>query len=65
MAFSRVAFTITAQPSRSTQIFSTSALIVAGLMWAETYLGGHTQPENQPRASYMHLGWLLGNVDIL
>ena len=36
-----------------------------GLMWAETYLGGHMQPENQPRASYRHLEWLLGYVDVL
>jgi carboxypeptidase D len=36
-----------------------------GLMWAQTYLGGHTQPENQPRASYRHLQWLLGYVDVL
>jgi carboxypeptidase D len=36
-----------------------------GLMWAETYLGGHTQPGNQPRASYRHLEWLLGYVDVL
>ena len=36
-----------------------------GLMWAQTYLGGHTQPENQPRASYIHLEWLLGRRDVL
>jgi carboxypeptidase D len=36
-----------------------------GLMWAQTYLGGHTQPENSPRASYRHLKWLLGHVDVL
>ena len=36
-----------------------------GLMWAETYLGGHMQPEFQPRVTYRHLEWLLGRVETL
>lgn len=36
-----------------------------GLMWAQTFLGTHTQPESQPRASYRHLQWLLGRIDTL
>jgi carboxypeptidase D len=36
-----------------------------GLMWAETYLSGHMQPQFQPRSSYRHLQWLLGHVEIL
>ncbi|KAI9836664.1 MAG: hypothetical protein M1819_001299 [Sarea resinae] len=34
-----------------------------GLMWAETYLSGHMQPEFQPRVTYRHLEWLLGRVN--
>jgi len=36
-----------------------------GLMWAETYLSGHMQPQFQPRSSYRHLQWLLGHIDEL
>lgn len=36
-----------------------------GLMWAETYLSGHMQPQFQPRSSYRHLQWLLGHIDTL
>ena len=36
-----------------------------GLMWAETYLSGHMQPEFQPRVTYRHLEWLLGRVNQL
>lgn len=36
-----------------------------GLMWTQTYLGTHVQPESQPRASYRHLQWLLGRIDDL
>lgn len=36
-----------------------------GLMWAETYLSGHMQPQFQPRSSYRHLQWLLGHIDVL
>ena len=36
-----------------------------GLMWAETYLSGHMQPMDAPRASYRHLQWLLGHVEEL
>ena len=36
-----------------------------GLMWVETYLSGHMQPEFQPRVSYSHLEWLLGRTDIV
>jgi carboxypeptidase D len=36
-----------------------------GLMWTQTYLGSHVQPESQPRASYRHLLWLLGRIDDL
>lgn len=36
-----------------------------GLMWAETFLSGHMQPEFQPRVSYRHLEWLLGMVETL
>lgn len=36
-----------------------------GLMWAETKLSGHMQPEFQPRVTYRHLEWLLGRVDTL
>jgi carboxypeptidase D len=34
-----------------------------GLLWAETYLSGHMQPQYQPRVSYGHLEWLLGRVE--
>jgi carboxypeptidase D len=36
-----------------------------GLMWAQTYLSGHMQPQFQPRSSYRHLQWLLGHTDVL
>lgn len=36
-----------------------------GLMWAETYLSGHMQPQFQPRSSYRHLQWLLGHIEEL
>jgi carboxypeptidase D len=36
-----------------------------GLMWTQTYLGTHVQPESQPRAAYRHLQWLLGRIDEL
>lgn len=36
-----------------------------GLMWAETYLSGHMQPQFQPRSSYRHLQWVLGHIDEL
>ena len=36
-----------------------------GLMWGETYLSGHMQPEFQPRVTYRHLEWVLGRVDAL
>ena len=36
-----------------------------GLMWAETYLSGHMQPQFQPRVSYRHLQWVLGRIDEL
>ncbi|RAL58922.1 hypothetical protein DID88_009213 [Monilinia fructigena] len=36
-----------------------------GLMWAETYLSGHMQPQFQPRSSYRHLQWVLGRIDEL
>jgi len=36
-----------------------------GLMWAESYLAGHMQPEFQPRVTYRHLEWLLGRIDQL
>ena len=34
-----------------------------GLMFVETYMSGHMQPEFQPRSSYRHLQWLLGRID--
>ncbi|GAM39465.1 carboxypeptidase [Talaromyces pinophilus] len=34
-----------------------------GLMFVETYMSGHMQPEYQPRSSYRHLQWLLGRID--
>jgi carboxypeptidase D len=36
-----------------------------GLMWAETFLSGHMQPQFQPRSSYRHLQWLLGHIEEL
>lgn len=36
-----------------------------GLMWAQTYLSGHMQPEFQPRVTYRHLEWVLGRVNHL
>ena len=36
-----------------------------GLMWAETFLSGHMQPEFQPRVTYRHLEWVLGRIDAL
>ena len=36
-----------------------------GLLWAETYLSGHEQPEFQPRVAYRHLQWLLGRIETL
>jgi carboxypeptidase D len=36
-----------------------------GLMWGETYLSGHMQPEFQPRVTYRHLQWVLGRIDTL
>jgi carboxypeptidase D len=36
-----------------------------GLMWAESFLAGHMQPEFQPRVTYRHLQWLLGQIETL
>ena len=36
-----------------------------GLMWAETFLSGHMQPEFQPRVTYRHLEWVLGRIEVL
>jgi len=36
-----------------------------GLMWAETFLSGHMQPQFQPRVSYRHMQWLLGHIEEL
>src|SRR5271155_4367757 len=36
-----------------------------GLMWAETDLSGHMQPQFQPRVSYRHLEWVLGRIQQL
>lgn len=36
-----------------------------GLLWAETFLSGHMQPQFQPRSSYRHLQWLLGHIEEL
>jgi carboxypeptidase D len=36
-----------------------------GLMWAETFLSGHMEPQFQPRSSYRHLQWLLGHIEML
>lgn len=32
------------------------------LMWAETFLTGHMQPQFQPRSSYRYLQWVLGGI---
>ncbi|KAJ5693178.1 hypothetical protein N7462_002601 [Penicillium macrosclerotiorum] len=34
-----------------------------GLMWVETYMSGHMQPQYQPRSAYRHLEWLLKRTD--
>jgi carboxypeptidase D len=36
-----------------------------GLMWAETYLSGHMQPQFQGRSAYRHLQWVLGRIEEL
>jgi carboxypeptidase D len=36
-----------------------------GLMWAETFMSGHMQPQFQPRSSYRHMQWLLGHIESL
>jgi carboxypeptidase D len=36
-----------------------------GLMWTQTYLATHVQPESQPRVALRHLQWLLGRIDDL
>ncbi len=36
-----------------------------GLMWAQSFLSGHMQPEFQQRVTYRHLQWLLGMVEML
>ena len=36
-----------------------------GLMWAETFLSGHMQPEFQPRVTYRHIQWVLGQIETL
>ncbi len=36
-----------------------------GLMFAQTFLSGHMQPQFQPRSSYRHLQWVLGHIDAL
>lgn len=36
-----------------------------GLMWAQTYVAGHMQPEFQPRVTYRHLEWLLNRTETL
>lgn len=36
-----------------------------GLMWAETFQSGHMEPEFQPRVTYRHLQWLLGQIETL
>lgn len=36
-----------------------------GLMFAETYLSGHMEPQFQPRSSYRHLQWVLGRIEEL
>ncbi|OQE20012.1 hypothetical protein PENSTE_c014G04437 [Penicillium steckii] len=36
-----------------------------GLMWAETYMSGHMQPQYQPRVAYRHLEWVLNRTESL
>ena len=36
-----------------------------GLMFAETYLSGHMEPQFQPRSSFRHLQWVLGRIEEL
>lgn len=36
-----------------------------GLMFVETYLSGHMEPEFQPRVSLQHIKWLLGRIEKL
>ena len=36
-----------------------------GLMFAETYLSGHMEPQFQPRSSYRHMQWMLGHIESL
>ncbi|KAF2259867.1 serine carboxypeptidase [Lojkania enalia] len=36
-----------------------------GLMWAQTHLSGHMQPQFQGRSAYRHLQWLLGKIEKL
>lgn len=36
-----------------------------GVMWAQTYLSGHMEPQFQPRSSYRHVEWLLGRIQAL
>jgi carboxypeptidase D len=36
-----------------------------GLMWGETYMAGHMQPEYQKKVSFRHLQWLLGYIETL
>lgn len=57
------------QPSTAINIPSVGQMGVQhyerGLMWAETYMSGHMQPEFQPAVSYRHLEWLLGKRESL
>jgi carboxypeptidase D len=34
-----------------------------GLMWIATEQSGHMQPQYQPRATLLHIQWLLGKID--
>ncbi|CAL5872611.1 uncharacterized protein PFLUO_LOCUS6876 [Penicillium psychrofluorescens] len=34
-----------------------------GLMWVETFMSGHMEPQFQPRVSYRHIEWLLRRRD--
>ena len=34
-----------------------------GLVWAESYITGHMQPQYQPRVAYRHLQWVLGRIE--
>ena len=36
-----------------------------GMMWAETFLSGHMQPQFQPRSTYRHVQWILGHIEEL